>query len=267
MSKLKIFQIDSFTNQPFRGNPAAVCLSDHFPPDQWMQSMAAEMNLSETAFVCPADPGYQLRWFTPTIEVDLCGHATLAAAHVLWETGTLTPTEIASFQTLSGNLSAERAGDKIILDFPSEPATSQTAPAELLNSVNVAPLFVGKNRMDYLIEVGSIEDLTQLSVDYTQLKKVAARGLIVTAQSQTNDFDFWSRFFCPAVGVNEDPVTGSAHCCLAPYWATKLGRNELRGFQASERGGTIDVQLKQDRVRLGGVATTIFSGELHVPLP
>ena len=264
MNQLKIFQVDSFADQPFQGNPAAVCLLESFPSDAWMQSLAAEMNLSETAFVCPATQGFHLRWFTPSIEVDLCGHATLAAAHVLWESGALNLNETASFQTLSGNLMAEREGDKIILDFPSEPALPHPAPAELLEAVKVAPRFVGKNRMDYIIEVGSTEELANLSVDYAQLSEVAARGVIVTTQCHTPDFDFLSRFFCPAVGVNEDPVTGSAHCCLAPYWAMKLGRDEMRAFQASRRGGVIDVQLKQDRVRLGGNATTIFSGDLQV---
>ena len=262
--KIEIYQVDAFTDQPFTGNPAAVCLLNQFPADGWMQSMAAEMNLSETAFVCPADDGFQLRWFTPTTEVDLCGHATLAASHALWESGRLPIDQTALFQTASGELSACRRGNLIELDFPSEPPVPHDPPPELLDAISCPPVFVGRNKMDYLVEVASVEEVENIQVNMQRLSTLPVRGLIVTAKCDQPEYDFVSRFFAPAVGVNEDPVTGSAHCCLAPYWGNKLGLNRMKAYQASGRGGVIELKTVPNRVVLGGNARTIFRGVLAI---
>ena len=262
--KIEIYQVDAFTDQPFTGNPAAVCLLNQFPADGWMQSMAAEMNLSETAFVCPADHGFRLRWFTPTTEVDLCGHATLAASHALWESGRLPIDQTALFQTASGELSACRRGNLIELDFPSEPPVPHDPPPELLAAISCPPVFIGQNRMDYLVEVASVEEVETIQINMQQLSTLPVRGLIVTAKCEQPDFDFVSRFFAPAVGVNEDPVTGSAHCCLAPYWGNKLGLDRMRACQASSRGGVVEMRIVPNRVVLGGNARTIFRGVLAI---
>lgn len=256
---MRLYQIDAFTSQAFRGNPAAVCLLDGERDADWMQSLAAEMNLSETAFLLPHDDGYSLRWFTPAVEVDLCGHATLASAHALWEEQGIPSVR---FQTRSGVLTATRDQDWIELDFPSTPPRPAWLPAGLLESLGLtSPLYVGKNRFDYVVEVGSEAEVRAVTPDFAQLRKVEARGVIVT--SAARDFDFVSRFFGPAVGVDEDPVTGSAHCALTPYWAAKLGKKEMTAWQASRRGGTIRVRLENDRVKLGGQAVTVFRGELQ----
>lgn len=256
---MRLYQIDAFTSQAFRGNPAAVCLLDGERDVDWMQSLAAEMNLSETAFLLPHDDGYSLRWFTPAVEVDLCGHATLASAHALWEEQGLSSVR---FHTKSGVLTATRQQDWIELDFPSTPPRPAWLPAGLLESLGLtSPLYVGKNRSDYVVEVGSEAEVRAVKPDFAQLRKVEARGVIVT--SAARDFDFVSRFFGPAVGVDEDPVTGSAHCALAPYWAAKLGKTEMTAWQASRRGGTIRLRLENDRVKLIGQAVTVFRGELQ----
>ena len=262
--KIEMYHVDAFTERPFTGNPTAVCLLNKFPADQWMQSMAAEMNLSETAFVCPADHGFQLRWFTPTTEVDLCGHATLAASHVLWEAGRLPVDQTVFFQTLSGELSACRRGNLIELDFPSEPPVPHDPPPELLAAISCTPVFFGQNKMDYLIEVASVEEVENIKINMQRLSSLPVRGLIVTAQCDQPEYDFVSRFFAPAVGVNEDPVTGSAHCCLAPYWGNKLGLGRMKAYQASRRGGVIELEIVPDRVVLGGNARTIFRGVLAI---
>lgn len=262
--KIEMYHVDAFTDRPFSGNPAAVCLLNKFPADQWMQSMAAEMNLSETAFVCPADHGFQLRWFTPTTEVDLCGHATLAASHVLWESGRLPIDQTVLFQTLSGELSACRRGNMIELDFPSDPPVPHDPPPELLDAISCTPVFFGQNKMDYLIEVASVEEVENIKINMQRLSSLPVRGLIVTAQCDQPEYDFVSRFFAPAVGVNEDPVTGSAHCCLAPYWGNKLGLGRMKAYQASRRGGVIELKIVPDRVVLGGNARTIFRGVLAI---
>lgn len=255
-----LYQIDAFTSQAFRGNPAAVCLLDGERGNDWMQSLAAEMNLSETAFLLPHDDGYSLRWFTPATEVDLCGHATLASAQALWEEQQLASVR---FYTKSGVLTATRDRDWIELDFPSTPPRPAWLPAGLLESLGVtSPLYVGKNRFDYLVEVASEEEVRALAPDFAQLGRVEARGVIVT--SAAREFDFISRWFGPAVGVDEDPVTGSAHCALAPYWATRLGKREMTAWQASRRGGTVRVRLENDRVKLIGQAVTVFRGDLQV---
>ncbi len=260
---MRIFHVDAFTSQAFRGNPAAVCLLDAERDAQWMQDVAAEMNLSETAFLLPRDSGFSLRWFTPATEVALCGHATLASAHALWEEKILAPTDIARFHTKSGLLTAERQGDRIELDFPATPEQRSDAPAGLLESLGVSnPVYVGRNKFDYLVEVASEEIVRNLNPDHAQLRKIEVRGVIVTSRATETDADFVSRFFAPGSGIDEDPVTGSAHCCLTPYWSARLGKDEMTAYQASPRGGYVYVQLAGDRVKLRGHAVTVLRGEL-----
>ena len=227
-----------------------------------MQSVAAEMNLSETAFLLPQNDGFGLRWFTPTTEVDLCGHATLASAHVLWEEGQLAQNDIARFHTRSGLLTAKLRDDWIELDFPSTPADPIEPPAGLSNLIGSVPKFVGRSRFDLLIELTDAEELSELDPDFMGLSSLPVRGFIVTAQSDVPEYDFLSRFFAPATGVQEDPVTGSAHCALAPYWAEKLGKTKMVGFQTSLRGGVVKVKYMGNRVKLFGQAITVMHGEL-----
>lgn len=257
-----IVQVDAFTATPFAGNPAAVCVLAEPRDERWMQNVAREMNLSETAFLSPQDDGFNLRWFTPAVEIDLCGHATLASAHVLWETGQLELGEQARFHTRSGLLLAERKGEWIEMDFPVKAEEAAIAPPGLLQALGVAPVYVGKNQFDYLVEVESEEVVRGVHPDLSLLSAVEARGVIVTSRASTQGYDFVSRFFAPRVGVNEDPVTGSAHCCLAPYWCSKFGRDQLVGYQASARGGVVRVRVDKNRVYLGGQAVTVLRGEL-----
>jgi PhzF family phenazine biosynthesis protein len=260
---LKLLQIDAFTSRPFRGNPAAVCLLDGERDARWMQDVAAEMNLSETAFLLPRDGDFSLRWFTPATEVALCGHATLASAHALWEENILAPVEVARFHTKSGLLTAERKGDLIELDFPATLEQRTAAPAGLLESLGISePVYVGRNKFDFLIEVASEDLVRGIQPDHAQLRTIEVRGVIVTSRATSTDADFISRFFAPGSGVDEDPVTGSAHCCLTPYWAARLGKEEMTGYQASARGGYVYVQLAGDRVKLRGHAVTVLRGEL-----
>ncbi|MBX5448707.1 PhzF family phenazine biosynthesis protein [Thermogemmatispora sp.] len=257
----RIIQVDAFTDRPFAGNPAAVCLLTEPRDAGWMQLVAREMNLSETAFLLPEGDGYRLRWFTPTVEVDLCGHATLASAHVLWEEGLLRPEETARFYTRSGLLTARRLDGWIEMDFPATPARPVPAPPGLSEALGVTPLLVAKNQFDYLVELESEEAVHALQPDFTRLLAFPARGFIVTSRAEGKDYDFVSRFFGPAVGVNEDPVTGSAHCTLAPFWCNRLGRSALTGYQASARGGLVRVRLTGERVSLSGQAVTVMRAE------
>lgn len=257
-----LYQIDAFADRPFSGNPAAVCLLPGPVNEVWMQQVAAEMNLSETAFLWREADRFPLRWFTPTVEVDLCGHATLAAAHLLWEAGELSPEIPRRFQTRSGLLTAVRKGNWIELDFPAEPALPAPAPEGLIESLGVMPKYVGRNRFDYLVEVDSEEAVRSLAPDFPRLAKVSARGVMVTSRSSSFQYDFVSRFFAPAAGINEDPVTGSAHCCLGPFWKERLHKDELVGYQASGRGGIVRVRPSGERVYLGGQAVTVFRGTL-----
>jgi PhzF family phenazine biosynthesis protein len=227
-----------------------------------MQNVAREMNLSETAFLVKKEIGYNLRWFTPAVEVDLCGHATLASAHALWEGGYTNTKQQIRFHTRSGLLTAERNDRWIEMNFPAEPETSTSAPLDLSKALGVGFKYVGKNRFDYLVEIDSEETLRRIDPDFALLNTIPMRGVIVTSPSRSGEYDFVSRFFAPHVGVNEDPVTGSAHCCLAPYWATRLGRAEMVGYQASSRGGIVRVRVDKDRVYLGGQAVTILQGKL-----
>ncbi len=260
-----IFHVDAFTDRPFAGNPAAVCILDTERDDSWHASVAAEMNLSETAFLRREGPPGGLRWFTPTVEMDLCGHATLASAHVLWETGYASLEESLTFRTRSGDLSAVRRSDSIELDFPAEPASPKNPPAGVLEALGVsATRFSGANRMDFLLLLESEAAVRGLRPDFRALAAACgkSRGVIVTAPSEAPAFDFVSRFFAPAAGIDEDPVTGSAHCCLGPFWAGRLHKSELTGYQASQRGGVVRVRIEDTRVRLGGRAVTILRGEL-----
>ncbi|HEV7919255.1 MAG TPA: PhzF family phenazine biosynthesis protein [Thermoanaerobaculia bacterium] len=260
---MRLLQIDAFAEEAFRGNPAAVCILDREPDATWMQNVAAEMNLAETAFLLPQGDAWSLRWFTPIVEVDLCGHATLASAHALWQEGILPASEMARFQTRSGLLTAERRDDLIELDFPVKTSLPVEPPPELLRALGInEPRWVGRNEWDYLIEVASDEELRALQPDHATLRKLPVRGVIVTSRSA--DYDFVSRFFAPGSGIDEDPVTGSAHCALAPFWAERLGKTELVAYQASPRGGVIRIRLLDNRVKLGGRAVTVLRGELMV---
>jgi len=261
--KQSVIQVDAFSAVPFAGNPAAVCVLERERDAKWMQAVALEMNLSETAFLVPENDGYRLRWFTPALEVDLCGHATLASAHVLFESGRLAAGAVARFHTRSGELTARRDGEWIEMDFPSEAARPVAAPDGLEAALGAKLVNVGRNRMDYLVEVGSAAEVRTLRPDIAALKRLGVRGVIVTARSDDGVHDFISRFFAPGSGVDEDPVTGSAHCCLAPYWAERLGRADMAGYQASARGGTVHVRHRPPRVLLRGQAVTVMRGELE----
>jgi PhzF family phenazine biosynthesis protein len=259
-----VIQVDAFTARLFAGNPAAICVLTGPADDRWMQDVAREMNLSETAFLHPLDDddGFRLRWFTPVVEVDLCGHATLAAAHVLWEERHLPWDQPARFQTRSGLLTAERRGDWIELDFPAEPALHAQPPEALSRALGVPILTAGRNRFDALVEVDSEETVRRLTPDFGALAEVPVRGVIVTSRASTPGYDFISRFFAPRLGIDEDPVCGSAHCCLGPFWGPRLAKTDLTGYQASPRGGVVRVRLAGPRVVLSGQAVTVLRGEL-----
>lgn len=265
---MPLYQVDAFTDTLFSGNPAGVYLADAFPNDAWMQRLAAEMNLSETAFLVPdGDGAYALRWFTPTHEVDLCGHATLASAHALWtEAGAVEGT--LTFDTASGQLTATRSGGGWIeLDFPADPPLPADAPSGFLDALGVTdPAYVGRSNRDLFVQVASPAVVDALEPDLKALSAVDARGIVVTAAAEaSSEADFVSRFFAPAVGVPEDPVTGSAHCALAPFWTERLGRLRLIGHQTSARGGVVRTAMTAptaDRVTLAGQATTVFRAEM-----
>jgi len=259
----RIVQVDAFTAERFRGNPAAVCVLEEAADEGWMRDVAREMNLSETAYLVPrSDGSWGLRWFTPATEVDLCGHATLASAHVLWTEGHASDAEL-HFHTRSGVLTARREVDGIMLDFPAAPAAVVAAPAGLLEALGVeAGAVVARNRWDYLVEVGTAAEVRALQPDMARLAAIDMRGVIVTAVSDEPEHDFVSRWFGPRVGVPEDPVTGSAHCALGPWWQERTGRSELVGWQASARGGRVGVRMRGARVELVGSAVTVLRGEL-----
>ncbi|MEO1128003.1 MAG: PhzF family phenazine biosynthesis protein [Cyanobacteria bacterium J06639_16] len=262
-AKLAIHQVDAFTDQPFCGNPAGVCVLATPAEETWMQTVAAEMNLSETGFLVPIDDGYQLRWFTPTAEVDLCGHGTLASAHVLWTEGYLAADQIARFQTKSGLLTAELNTGWITLDFPVKPVTA-IAPPDALPAViqNLTPVFVGASDTNYFVELETEAAVRSLQPDFGLLKTLPKQGLIVTSRAEAGEFDVVSRYFAPAIGIDEDPVTGSAHCSLTPYWQAKLGQQSLLAKQVSARGGVLKVTTAGDRVLISGQAVTVLQGVL-----
>lgn len=259
---IPIVQVDAFTDEPFAGNPAAVCILSEPRDDEWMQNVACEMNLSETAFLVRREDGFDLRWFTPAIEVDLCGHATLASSHVIWEDGIQGLDERIRFHTKSGLLTAGRMGDWIELDLPAILQERSEAPPGLLEALSVDPLHVGLSEGEYLIEVESEEVVRRLEPDFTSLRGLDIFGVIVTSRSSSEEFDFVSRFFAPGAGIDEDPVTGAAHCRLGPYWKDQLGRDEFLAYQASARGGVVRVRVTGDRVVLGGKAVTVMRGQL-----
>ena len=262
---MRITQVDAFTDRPFTGNPAAVAVLSDLPSEAWLQDVAREMNLSETAFLLRHEEGFDLRWFTPAAEVDLCGHATLASAHVLWEEGHLPPDEPARFHTRSGELLARRGDDGWIeLDFPAEPAIACDAPALLRRALGAEPRWVGKSRFDLLVEVADEKIVRTIRPDMSLLAGLDARGVIVTSRAISERFDFVSRFFAPRVGVPEDPATGSAHCTLGPFWAERLGREEFLAYQVSDRGGMVRVTVRDDRVLLGGQAVTVLRARIAV---
>jgi PhzF family phenazine biosynthesis protein len=268
----RITLVDAFTSKPFAGNPAAVCILPEPGDAKWMQDVAREMNMSETAFLVRSrfpgsrnagqSDGYDLRWFTPVVEVELCGHATLASAHVLWEEGHLRSEQQARFHTLSGLLTAERKGDWIEMDFPATPEQPTQSPPGLADMLGASPRYVGKNQFDYFVELDSEDVVKNLRPNFSMIEKLPVRGVIVTAKSSSGECDFVSRFFGPQSGVAEDPVTGSSHCCLGPYWGKKLNKTELVGYQASARGGVVRVRLGGNRVYLQGQAVTVLRGEL-----
>ncbi len=257
-----ILQVDAFTDAPFSGNPAAVCILPASVDAGWMRRVAEEMNLSETAFLVKQEDGYGLRWFTPVSEVDLCGHATLASAHVLWEEGYLGVDETAIFHTKSGVLTCERKEGWIEMNFPVLRQAPAAPPEGLVEGLGLTPRYVGKNELDYLVEADSEAALKAVAPDFHLLETVPMRGCIVTARADDPVYDFVSRFFAPGLGVDEDPVTGSAHCCLGPFWAERLEKEEFTAYQASERGGVVRLRILGDRIVLGGKAVSVVRGEL-----
>jgi PhzF family phenazine biosynthesis protein len=260
---MRLLQIDAFTSDAFKGNPAAVCFMDGARDDQWMANVAMEMNLAETAYLSKQDDGWGLRWFTPAVEVDLCGHATLASAHAIWSENVSSDT-VLRFHTRSGVLTAKRDGDMIELDFPAKREESIAAPAGLLDALGVtSATYVGRNQFDYIVELPSEAEVRALKPDHGVLRQLPVRGVIVTSRG-TGDYDFISRFFAPGSGIDEDPVTGSSHCCLGPYWSSRLGKTDMNAFQASPRGGAIRIRIDGDRVKLAGRAVTVLRGELLV---
>ena len=262
---VRFTQVDAFSSEPFRGNPAAVVVLDEWPRPQWMQSVAAEMNLAATAFPVRREDGFGLRWFTPAVELALCGHATLASARVLWDEGLAAAAEPIAFHTQSGVLRAQPAGDWIELDFPATAAVEVASPPGLAAALGVTPSWVGRSRFDIVAVADDERQVREARPDHGALRLVGARGVILTAAASAGSgHDFVSRFFAPGVGIDEDPVTGSAHCCLAPYWAQRLGRDELVGYQASPRGGVVRVRVAGERVFLAGQTTVVVRGELLV---
>ena len=259
---LRITQVDAFTDTPFAGNPAAVCLLPAPRDEGWMQSVAREMNLSETAFLVRQADGYALRWFTPAVEVALCGHATLASAHVLWEDGHLPSAQQARFHTKSGLLTGDRVGEWIELDFPAKREEPAPSPDGLAEALGAAPKYVGRNQFDYLVEVDGEATVRDLTPNHAALATLPVRGVIVTSRASSSGYDFVSRFFAPGSGVPEDPVTGSAHCALGPFWQSRLGKTDFVAYQASPRGGVVRVRVLGERVKLGGKAITVLRGEL-----
>lgn len=267
--EIPIFQIDAFTTETFKGNPAAVCLLDEHRPAEWMQNVAAEMNLSETAFVVPRPDGagFDLRWFTPTIEIPLCGHATLASAHALWEMGRLARDKEARFHTLSGWLIVSRNGEGIEMDFPALFADRAELPKAVEEALEINPLAVALHRRkdgsdgNFLVELETESTVRNVKPDFEKLRRAVNAGIIITARGDSK-YDFVSRYFACYAGIDEDPVTGSAHCMLTPYWAAKLGKTEMSAYQASARGGEVNVNLNGDRVVLGGNAVTVLRGSL-----
>ena len=262
---IPLFQVDAFTGELFKGNPAAVCLLTKAANPKWMQLVAREMNLSETAFVHPRADGFGLRWFTPQAEVELCGHATLSAAHILWESGMVAPGVKIRFNTLSGWLSATKKEDLIELDFPSAGVVPGDISEEIVAALGPVPEFIFRSGEKWLLEFPHEAEILGMNPDFNTLRQYSGRGLIVTARSEKPGIDFISRYFAPWIGIDEDPVTGSSHTILGPYWSNKLHKNHLTAYQASARGGTLHVRVSGERTYISGQAVTVFSGQMHTP--
>lgn len=259
--KIPYYEIAAFTSRPFSGNPAGVCILNEWLPDQLMQSIAAENNLPETAFMIEREKYFDLRWMTPTTEIDLCGHATLASAHVIFQyLGRRR--DIVNFQSPSGELMVERVDDRLVLDFPSRPATPCAPPAGLAEALRAEPMEVSKGR-DYYAVFDRQEDVAAIAPDFEALARLDAQGVVVTAPG--NDCDFVSRYFAPRAGIPEDPVTGSTHCALIPYWSNRLGRKELLARQLSHRGGELFCEDRGARVGIGGKVVLYLEGTIHIP--
>ena len=259
-----LFVVDAFTNQPFSGNPAGVCILEKEREEAWMQALAFELDFSETAFVLPEGEDFSLRWFTPKTEVNICGHATLAAGHILWEKNILPQDKTIAFHTRSGILTSKKTATLIEMTFPAMYARPEEFDPELLTVFKINPLYVGKFEDKQLIEVENEQIVRSLDPDFNRLRQLDERAVVITAQSDSPEYDFVSRYFSPWVGVNEDPVTGTSHCCLATYWSKRLEKKELRGYQASPRGGSVNVRYEGDKVMLGGQAVTVFEARLFV---
>ena len=258
----ELWIVDSFAEAPFSGNPAAVCMLPGHRPDAWHQAVAGEMNQAATAFLTRREGDWGLRWFNPRVELELCGHGTLASAHFLWESGRLQRTTAARFHTRGGVLTAASDGDWIVLDFPSTPPQETDLPEGLADALGTRPVWSGRTPFDLFVQVDTAERVRSLSPDLAALAAFDARGIIVTAEGDAGGIDFVSRFFSPRVGIPEDAVTGSAHCALAPHWADRLGRKLLTGYQASARGGKVRVEVREERVQLAGKARTVVRGTL-----
>ena len=259
---MRLFQVDAFTKNIYGGNPAGVCLPGGPMDEMSMQNIAMEMNLSETAFLYKNDDIYELRWFTPEAEIDFCGHATLSSAHILWEQGSEPSNKTISFNTRAGILTASLKGGMIEMDFPSLKVSAVEGNGAINDALGTEPLFTGTDGKRYLLEVGSLAELEGLNPDFGKLKAMGRTAFMVTCRSGDGKYDFYSRFFAPALGINEDPVTGSAHSYLTPYWADKLDKKIMRSFQVSKRGGEMECELKGDRVLLRGYAVTVFEALL-----
>ena len=261
---LPLYQVDAFTAEAFCGNPAGVVILPEKMPDQWMQAVAKEMNLSETAFLLEEQDGFSLRWFTPKLEVNLCGHATLASAHILFEKGYLEPSVTANFNTLSGLLCASISEGWVALNFPTLSLDQIPVSDQIIQALGFSPKIVFKTDVNILVEMESPDEVKEYIPDFLKLAELPYQGLIITAGGGGKKYDFVSRYFAPRAGIDEDPVTGSVHCSLAPYWAPKLNKHEFNAYQASERGGILKIKLENDRVILKGQAVTIFSGNLEI---
>jgi PhzF family phenazine biosynthesis protein len=259
MTQLPLYQVDAFTNEPFKGNPAAVCLLDEARPEDWMRALAAEMNLSETAFVLPQGEEFNLRWFTPTVEMDLCGHATLASAHTLWEAGIVAPERQIRFRTRSGLLTISRQHDWIEMDFPSRPWRSVAENEGVIDAIGAVPEEVYQSGDNLLFLYESEKTIRNLKPNFSALKTYEYHGVIVTSPADAPQYDFVSRFFAPAIGVDEDPVTGSSHCTLAPFWSERLRKTTMTAAQVSRRGGVLKLRASAERVYISGQAVTVFS--------
>ncbi len=262
---IKFYVVCAFTDGPNSGNPAAVCILKEKIADRDKQSLATRINLSETAFILQDGDVFGLRWFTPQTEVDLCGHATLASAHILFELNIISGSQPAVFSTRSGTISAIKKNRLVEMDFPSEAPQQTDVPDDLLTAIPATPLYVGKNRFDYLALYQSEEIIRNATPNFSRIKNLKSRGLVITSSTFSKKYDFVSRFFAPNVGIDEDPVTGSAHCCLCPFWSQMLGRTDLIGYQASCRGGLVHTRLVGDRVFLSGKVTTLKNIEIDFP--